>query len=71
MDELSISIGNRIKDMRIAKGKNQSELARGIKTISSTVAWWESGRSSPGAYSLIKLANYFGCTTDEILGRTP
>ena len=70
MDDLSIQVGKRLVEMRLAKGKNQSYVARQLGTIPSTVAKWESGVSSPSAFFLLKLADFYGCTTDEILGRT-
>ena len=56
-----------IKRIREAAGLRQYELAEriGVKQAS------ESGAAMPSAANLLKLADIFGCTVDEILGRKP
>lgn len=34
-----------------------------------TVYGWQKGKSEPRAETLVRLAKYFGCTTDFVLGR--
>lgn len=69
MDDLSIAIGERIKRLREAKGVRPYHVALAIKAPNPTVYQWEKGEASPSAYYLIKIADYYGCTVDEILGR--
>ena len=60
-----------IRKRREAMGMSMRELSRRMGSANSSrcVGAWESGRSLPGAYSLCALADVFGCTVDEILGR--
>lgn len=48
----------------------QSELANQIGIDRSTIAKWETERSSPRAELLPKIASILGCTVDELLGIT-
>jgi len=59
----------KIKEYRMAKGLKQEELAQKINVKNYTIGNWEQGRSRPLYEDLIALADYFGCTTDELLGR--
>ena len=60
---------NRIRAYRKERKWTQEELAEQIGVERSAVAKWESGKSQPQAARLIALAEIFGCTVDEILGR--
>lgn len=57
----------------LRKGKNlsQSQLAQQVKVVTQTVSSWEVGRTEPYYHILCALADYFGVTTDQLLGRTP
>lgn len=60
---------NKIKEYRKQQHWTQEELAKKLDVERSAVAKWESGKSQPQAARLIALAEIFGCTVDEILGR--
>ena len=60
---------NRIRAYRKERKWTQEELAEKIGVERSAVAKWESGKIQPQAAHLIALAELFGCTVDEILGR--
>ena len=60
---------NAIREQRAQKKWTQAELAKRLGVERSTVAKWESGVSQPQAAHLIALAEVFGCTVDELLGR--
>ena len=59
----------KIKAYRKECGMSQAELAKRVGVERSAVAKWESGKSLPQAAHLVKLAEIFGCSVDEILGR--
>ena len=59
----------KIKAYRKQCGMSQAELANRVGVERSAVAKWESGKSLPQAAHLVKLAEIFGCSVDEILGR--
>ena len=59
----------KIKAYRKQCGMSQAELAKRVGVERSAVAKWESGKSLPQAAHLVKLAEIFGCSVDELLGR--
>lgn len=62
---------NRLKELRIKKGVLQSDVAAYIGVNNSTYAYYERGTHNPTPETLCKLADYFGVSVDELLGRTP
>ena len=61
---------NRLKELRIKKGVLQSDVAAYIGVNNSTYAYYERGTHNPTPETLCKLADFFGVTIDELLGRT-
>ena len=60
-----------LKRLRELKGKSQQEFAADIGVAQSAVGNWESGTREPGSLELLeKIADYFGVSTDFLLGRT-
>jgi transcriptional regulator with XRE-family HTH domain len=59
---------DRIKSLREEKGLNLTQLAVEFDLKEAGVRSWENGRTKPGADTLIKLAAYFNCSTDYLLG---
>ena len=66
MDMLS----NRLKQLRIEKGKTQKEMAKDLGTTDVSIGRYEKGEREPKTDMLNALANYFDVTTDYLLGRT-
>lgn len=61
----------RLKRLREEAGfSSQSAFAKKIGVAQSTVGNWEAGTREPNFDTLIMLADFFGCTTDYLLGRT-
>ena len=60
---------NKIREYRKQRKWTQEELAKRLGVERSAVAKWESGKSQPQAARLVALAEVFGCSVDEILGR--
>ena len=60
----------RLKKLRKEKKVTQKEIAAELKIDQSNYAGYESGRRVPPPDKLIILADYFGVTTDYLLGRT-
>lgn len=50
-------------------GMSQNEVARRLGIDQSSVAYWETGRNIPRASLLVKLADLYCCTIDELMGR--
>lgn len=59
---------DRIKALRCEKEITQTELASKFGKTESAVRSWELGRSKPDADTLYKLASYFDCSADYLLG---
>lgn len=58
-----------ITEKRIAKGMTLADLARAVGVTPAAVTFWEQGVNKPSLGKLIKLAELFDCTVDELLGR--
>ena len=58
-----------IKELRIAAGLRQVDLAEKMGVTQSTVCSWETGAAMPQASLLPKLADVLGCTIDALFGR--
>lgn len=59
----------RLKEIRTSHNISQMKLSEIIGVSRSTVSMWESGSSQPDYETLIKIADYFDCSTDYLLGR--
>lgn len=66
-----MTLAERIKAQRIAKGYSQEEVAGRMGVSRQAVAKWENGQSAPSTENLFKLAEVFGTTVDLLLVETP
>lgn len=62
-------LGNKIKELRLAFGWSQVELARRLNISKQTVSNWENENIQPSVEMLIHLSELFRVTTDYLLGR--
>jgi len=62
-------LGNRIRELRMACGWNQVELAGKLNISKQTVSNWENDNIQPSIEMLTRLADTFLVTTDYLLGR--
>lgn len=56
---------------RESAGLSQRAAAQRLGVNQSSVCFWETGRYFPRASMLVKMAELYGCTIDELLGREP
>ncbi|ABS34249.1 transcriptional regulator [Clostridium botulinum] len=63
-------IKDRLKCERLRKDLNQTELAKFLNVSKQTVSNWENGNRIPDTLTLSKLADFFNCSVDYILGRS-
>ena len=63
-------VGDQIKALRIARNITQEEFASRINVAKSTVSSYENGSRLPSYDILIKIADLFHVTTDNLLGRS-
>lgn len=61
---------HRIFELMDAAGINQTQMAKYIGVSQGNIGDWKSGRSSPKSDALVKIADFFGVSTDYLLGRT-
>lgn len=62
-------IADRIKMLREENGLTQADLAKILGITRSSVNAWEQGLNVPSTAYIVELSNYFGVSTDFILGR--
>jgi len=61
----------KIGELRERAGMTKTEVAHTLQVDLSTVCKWETGVNKPTAEGLLKLADLFHCTIDELYGRSP
>lgn len=61
-------IGKKIKDLRIASGKTQKELAGSLGISIVTLRTWETGSRTPPVPALIRIAEIFELPTEYLIG---
>ena len=63
-------MGLKIKEFREERFMTQKQLADEIGSSQRNVSHWENGTNEPDVSTLIKLADLFGVSLDELCGRT-
>ena len=58
----------RLKELRIEKSLSQASLAVEIGVTQKAIDFWEKGINEPKASYIIKLAKFFGVSSDYLLG---
>lgn len=56
-----------LQNLRLKRGLSQQDLANAIGVTRSSVANYESGNRRPSFENLIKFADYFNVTCDELI----
>ncbi len=64
-------LSKNIKELRIEKGYTQMQLAEKIGVTQGAIYFWEKGINEPTAGYLIKLAQIFEISVDELLAFKP
>lgn len=67
---MKIKRGQILKDLRTSKGFNQSRLAELLGVSLTAYQKYEHGTAEPNFDNLSKLADFYGVSTDYLLGRT-
>lgn len=62
-----MSLGKRLKQLRLAQGKTQKDVAESIGIAKSTYSLYESDKREPNVLSLKKLAKTLNTTGDYLL----
>jgi len=66
---LNLDFSTILKLKRKELGISQRQLAKKLNTTQCNVHYWENGRFRPNIIDLISLADIFGCSIDELVGR--
>ena len=64
------TFNKRLKELRLQNNLSQDRLADNTGISQSAIGNWEIGKGVPAATAIITLANYFGVTTDYLLGES-
>lgn len=59
---------DRLKELMIEKNVNQVELSKQIDFAQRTISMWLLGQTEPKQTALTRLAQYFGCSIDYLVG---
>ena len=59
----------RLKELREERHLTQNDIAKEIKTSQTNIGRWEKELNGPAASFLIRLADFFQCSIDYLLGR--
>lgn len=66
MEDLSANL----RALRARSDMSQDELAGALHVDRQTVSNWENGNNAPSFGLMVKIADYFGVTLDELVGRS-
>lgn len=61
---------NRIRELREDKDLRQIDVAAATGIDQKTLSNYETGKTNPDSFAIIKLADFFGVSTDYLLGRS-
>lgn len=61
---------NRIRALREDKDLRQTDVAKATGIDQQTLSNYETGKTNPDSFAIIKLAEFFGVTCDYLLGVT-
>ncbi len=61
----------RLKELRRAKGLTQRDMARRFRLTDVGYGAWERGKTEPSIDNIMSLCEFFGCTSDSLIGLAP
>lgn len=67
--QISKTLAERIRELRMLRGLTQEDVAEAIGCHESAVSRWESASRMPPCTDVLALAELFGVSVDELLGR--
>jgi putative transcriptional regulator len=59
-------VGNHVKEYRLRRGLSQEELAKRVGVSRQSINSIERGRYVPSLPLALRIARFFGCSTDEL-----
>lgn len=70
-NEKGKKIGEFLLDWREEKNLTQTQLSKETGIKQANLSYWESNKRTPSIENCIILADYYGITLDDLVGRTP
>lgn len=64
-----LDYGEALKYQREINGYTQSQLAKATGLKQQMISWWEANRGLPNIDFCVRLADFYGITLDELIGR--
>ncbi len=64
-----LNYGEALKFQREGANLNKSELAQAVNTSHQNISRWEAGTILPNIDFCVRLADYYGISLDELVGR--
>ncbi len=61
--------GEALKYQRETNGYSQTDLAKATGLKQQMISWWEAGKGLPNIDFCVQLADFYGITLDELVGR--
>lgn len=61
--------GKEIKNIRLSFGVTQTQVSKCTGLPQNTISWIERDKGIPNIQQCVLLANYFGISIDELIGR--
>ncbi len=62
---------NRIRDLREDMDLRQIDVSKATGIDQKTLSNYETGKTNPDSFAIVKLADFFGVSCDYILGHSP
>lgn len=69
--EMRNSLDDNLKKLRLERGLSQAELAQKVNLSQNAIFLFENGLRVPSLAASMQLADVFGCTLDNLVGRVP
>lgn len=60
--------GERLRSLRTEKNIGQNELAKVLNLSNASISYWETGKQSPTADAIYKIAQFFNVSADFLIG---
>lgn len=64
-----MKITNHVKQLRLAAGMTQAELATRLGITTPSITKWERGRSNPDMINVFRMTEIFECSVNEIISQ--
>lgn len=64
-----LNYGEALRYQREINGYSQSGLAKATGLRQQMISWWEAGKGLPNIDFCVRLADFYGITLDELVGR--